>query len=87
MSAPTIVPTTPETYASGAALAMSLGMAVVTVSVSLAAIFGKRGLLSVLPRGSRLVGVLHHGLEIGGALLIVAFGLFMLSPYLLGLLA
>jgi nickel/cobalt exporter len=70
-----------------AALAMSLGMAVVTVSVALATILGKRGLLSVLPRGSRLVGLFHHGLEIGGALLIMAFGLFMLSPYLVGLLA
>jgi nickel/cobalt exporter len=66
------------------ALAMSLGMAVVTVSVSLAAIYGKKGLLSALPRGSRLSGLFHHGLEIGGAVLIVAFGLFMLSPYLLG---
>jgi ABC-type nickel/cobalt efflux system permease component RcnA len=65
-----------------AALAISLGMAVVTVSVSLAAIFGKRGLLSALPRGSRLGNVLHHALEIGGAVLIVIFGLFMLSPYL-----
>jgi ABC-type nickel/cobalt efflux system permease component RcnA len=69
-----------------ASLAMSLGMAVITVSVSLAAIFGKRGLLSALPRGSRLNSLLHHGLEIGGAALIVAFGLFMLSPYLAGLL-
>ena len=66
-----------------AALAMSLGMAVVTVSVSLAAIFGKRGLLSVLHRGSRLGGMLHHGLEIAGAFLIAGFGLLMLSPYLL----
>ena len=37
-----------------AALAMSVGMAVVTVGISLAAIFGKKGLLSALPRGSRL---------------------------------
>jgi ABC-type nickel/cobalt efflux system permease component RcnA len=66
-----------------AALSMSLGMAVVTVSVSLAAILGKRGLLSAFPRGSRLDDLLHNGLEIGGAVLIVAFGLFMLSPYLL----
>jgi nickel/cobalt exporter len=65
-----------------AALAMSVGMAAVTVSVSLAAIFGKRGLLSALPRGSRLGGLLHYGLEIAGAVLIVVFGLFMLSPYL-----
>lgn len=68
-----------------AALAMSLGMAVVTISVSLAAIFGKRGLFSALPRGSRLSNVLHHGLEIGGAVMIVIFGLFMLSPYLVRL--
>ena len=68
-----------------AAVAMSLGMAVVTVGVSLAAIFGKRGLLSTLPRGSRLSTLLHQGLEIGGAVLIIAFALFMLSPYLLGL--
>jgi ABC-type nickel/cobalt efflux system permease component RcnA len=70
-----------------AALAMSLGMAVVTISVSLAAIYGKRGLLSVLPRGSRLSDILHHVLEIGGAVLIVIFGLFMLSPYLAQLLS
>ena len=68
-----------------AALAMSLGMAAVTVGVSLAAIFGKRGLLSTLPRGSRLSTLLHQGLEIGGAVLIIAFALFMLSPYLAGL--
>ena len=67
-----------------AALAMSAGMAVVTVGVSLAAIYGKRGVLSALPRGSRLGGLLHHGLEIAGAVLIAVFGLFMLSPYLLG---
>ena len=65
-----------------AALAMSAGMAAVTVGVSLAAIYGKRGILSALPRGSRLGGLLHHGLEIAGAVLIVVFGLFMLSPYL-----
>lgn len=65
-----------------AALSMSAGMAAVTVGVSLAAIYGKRGLLSALPRGSRLGGLLHHGLEIAGAVLIVVFGLFMLSPYL-----
>jgi ABC-type nickel/cobalt efflux system permease component RcnA len=70
-----------------AALTMSVGMAVVTVGVSLAAIFGKRGLLSALPRGSRLGSLFHHGLEIGGAVLIVVFGLFMLSPYLVGLFA
>jgi nickel/cobalt exporter len=70
-----------------AALAMSLGMATVTVGVSLAAIFGKKGLLSVLPRGSRLSGLFHRGLEIGGALLIVVFGLFMFSPYLIGIAA
>jgi nickel/cobalt exporter len=70
-----------------AALAMSLGMATVTVGVSLAAIFGKRGLLSALPRGSRLGGLFRQGLEIGGALLIVVFGLFMLSPYLIGIAA
>jgi len=70
-----------------AALAVALGMAVVTVGVSLAAVLGKRGLLSALPRGSRLGGLLHHGLEIAGAVLIVAFGLFMLSPYLSGLAA
>jgi nickel/cobalt exporter len=70
-----------------AALAMSLGMAVVTVSVSLAAILGKQGLLAVLARGSDGSGVgkrLHQGLEIGGALLIILFGLFMLSPWLAG---
>jgi ABC-type nickel/cobalt efflux system permease component RcnA len=66
-----------------AALAMSLGMAAVTVGVSLAAIFGKKGVLLALPRDSRLSGVFRHGLEIGGAVLIVAFGLFMLSPYLI----
>jgi nickel/cobalt exporter len=65
-----------------AALAMSVGMAVVTVGVSLAAMFGKRGFLSTLPRGSRLSSLFHHGLEIGGAVLIVVFGLLMLSPYL-----
>jgi nickel/cobalt exporter len=70
-----------------AALAMSVGMTVVTVGVSLAAIFGKRGLLSALPRDSRLSALFHHGLEIGGALLIVIFGLFMLSPHLVGLTA
>ena len=70
-----------------AALAMSLGMAVVTVSVSLAAIFGKRGLLAALDRGSGPGKRLHHGLEIGGALLITVFGLLMLSPWLAGLLA
>jgi len=70
-----------------AALAMSLGMAAVTVGVSLAAIFGKRGLLSALPRDSRLSALFHHGLEIGGAVLIVVFGLLMLSPYLVGLAA
>ena len=69
------------------ALAMSVGMTVVTVGVSLAAIFGKRGLLSALPPDSRLSALFHHGLEIGGALLIVIFGLFMLSPYLVGLTA
>lgn len=69
-----------------AALAMSLGMAVVTISVSLAAIYGKRGLLAALPRDSRLSKVLHRVLEIGGAVLIVTFGLFMLSPYLAPLL-
>jgi ABC-type nickel/cobalt efflux system permease component RcnA len=68
-----------------AALAMSVGMAVVTMGVSLAAVLGKRGLLSALPRGSRLSGLFHHGLEIGGAMLIVVFGLLMLSPYLIGL--
>ncbi|MBN2552121.1 MAG: hypothetical protein JXB06_05100 [Spirochaetales bacterium] len=66
-----------------AALAMSVGMAVVTVGISLAAIFGTKGLLSALPRGSRLGGLLRHGLEIGGAVLIVLFGLFMLGPYLI----
>jgi nickel/cobalt exporter len=66
-----------------AALAMSVGMAVVTMGVSLAAVLGKRGLLSALPRGSRLSGLFHHGLEIGGAVLIVVFGLLMLSPYLI----
>jgi len=70
-----------------AALAMSAGMAVVTIGVSLAAILGKQGLLSALPRGSRLSGALHRGLEIGGAVLIVIFGLFMLSPYLVRLLS
>jgi hypothetical protein len=60
-------------------------MAVVTMGVSLAAVLGKRGLLSALPRGSRLSGLFHHGLEIGGAMLIVVFGLLMLSPYLIGL--
>jgi ABC-type nickel/cobalt efflux system permease component RcnA len=70
-----------------AALAMSIGMAVVTVGVSLAAIFGKKGLLSALPRDSRTGTLFHHGLEIGGAVLIVVFGLFMLSPYLAGLAA
>ncbi len=70
-----------------AALAMSLGMAVVTVSVSLAAIFGKRGLLAALDRGSGPGKRLHHGLEIGGALLITVFGLLMLSPWLAGRLA
>jgi nickel/cobalt exporter len=70
-----------------AALAMSLGMAVVTSGVSLGAIYGKRGLLSALPRGSRLSSMFHHGLEIGGAVLIVVFGLFMLSPYLASLFA
>jgi nickel/cobalt exporter len=69
-----------------AALAMSLGMAVVTIGVSLAAIYGKRGLLSALPRDSSFSNVLHRGLEIGGAVLIVIFGLFMLSPYLAQLL-
>jgi len=73
-----------------AALAMSLGMAVITVSVSLAAILGKQGLLAILARGSHgsdgsEVGKrLHQGLEIGGALLITLFGLFMLSPWLAG---
>jgi ABC-type nickel/cobalt efflux system permease component RcnA len=67
------------------ALALSLGMMVITVSVSLAAILGKQGLLSVLPKGSRLSGLFHHGFEIGGAALIVVFGLFMLSPYLVDL--
>lgn len=67
-----------------AALAMSVGMAVVTVGVSLAAIFGKRGLLSSLPRNSRLSALFHYGLEVGGAVLIVVFGLLMLSPYLVG---
>ena len=70
-----------------AALAMSVGMAAVTVGVSLAAIFGKRGLLSALPRDSRLSALFHHGLEIGGAVVIVVFGLLMLSPYLVGLAA
>jgi nickel/cobalt exporter len=68
-----------------AALAMSLGMAVVTSGVSLGAIYGKRGLLSVFPRSSRLNGLFHQGLEFAGAVLIVAFGLFMLSPYLASL--
>jgi nickel/cobalt exporter len=68
-----------------AALAMSGGMAVVTVGVSLAAVLGKRGILSALSRGSRLSSLFHHGLEIGGAALIVIFGLFMLSPYLVRL--
>jgi nickel/cobalt exporter len=70
-----------------AALAMSLGMAVVTSGVSLGAIYGKRGLLSVFPRSSRLNGLFHQGLEFAGAVLIVAFGLFMLSPYLASLFA
>ncbi len=70
-----------------AALAMSVGMAVVTVGVSLIAIFGKRGFLAALPRGSGLSALFHQGLEIGGAVLIVAFGLFMLSPYLVSLFA
>lgn len=65
-----------------AALAMSGGMAVVTVGVSLAAILGKRGLLTALPVGSLAGGLLHHGIETLGALLIVAFGLLMLVPYL-----
>lgn len=65
-----------------AALAISLGMSVVTVGASLAAIYGKRGLLSALPKDSRLSGLFHHGVEIGGAVLVVVFGLFMLSPYL-----
>ncbi len=55
------------------------------MGVSLAAVLGKRGLLSTLPRGSRLGGLFHHGLEIGGAVLIVVFGLLVLSPYLIGL--
>jgi hypothetical protein len=62
---------------------MSGGMAVVTVLVSLVAILGKRGFLSALPRGSRISGLLHHGLEVVGAVLIVVFGLLMLGPYLL----
>ena len=69
-----------------AALAMSLGMAVVTIGVSLAAIYGKRGLLAALPGDSRLGILAHRVLEIGGAVLIVIFGLFMLSPYLAALL-
>jgi nickel/cobalt exporter len=68
-----------------AALAMSVGMAIITVGVSLAAVVGKRGLLSALPRGSRLSALFHHSLEIGGAVLIVIFGLLMLSPYLIRL--
>jgi nickel/cobalt exporter len=70
-----------------AALAMSLGMAVITVSVSLAAILSKQGLLASLARGSDAGKRLHQGLEIGGALLITVFGLFMLSPWLTGLVA
>jgi nickel/cobalt exporter len=68
------------------ALVMAAGMAVITVTVSLAAILGERGLFAAVPRSSRLGGMLHHGLEIGGAALLAAFGLFMLSPYLAGLL-
>ncbi len=65
-----------------AALAMSAGMAVVTAGVSLAAILGKRGLLAALPGGSRSGRLLHHGIETLGALLVVAFGLLMIVPYL-----
>lgn len=68
-----------------AALAMSSGMAVVTVGVSVAAIAGKRGLLAALPAGSRGGRLLHHGLELLGAGLVIGFGLLMLAPYLAGL--
>jgi len=68
-----------------AALAMSSGMAVVTVGVSVTAIAGKRGLLSALPAGSRGGRLLHHGLELLGAGLVIGFGLLMLAPYLAGL--
>ena len=67
-----------------AVLSMSAGMAVVTVGVSLAVILGKRGLLSVLPSGTRFARIFGHGIEILGTMVLIAFGLLMLAPYIAG---
>jgi ABC-type nickel/cobalt efflux system permease component RcnA len=65
--------------------AMSAGMAVVSIGVSLAAVVGKQRLLAFLTRRSVSFGPVHHIIEIAGALLMTGFGLLMLSPWLAGM--
>lgn len=70
-----------------AGLALSAGMAIVTVSVSLAAILGKQGMLRLASRQTARFHGLHHAVEIAGATVLTAFGLFMVYPYVLAYLS
>jgi ABC-type nickel/cobalt efflux system permease component RcnA len=64
-------------------LALSAGMAIVTVSVSLAAILGKQGVLRLASRQTARFQGIHHVVEVAGATVLTAFGLFMVYPYVL----
>jgi len=66
-----------------AGLALSAGMAIVTVSVSLAAILGKQGFLRLASRQTARFHGIHHVVEIAGATVLTVFGLFMVYPYVL----
>jgi ABC-type nickel/cobalt efflux system permease component RcnA len=65
-----------------AGVSVSLGMATVTVSVSVAAVLGRRGLQALLQGRSLTAELIYHGAATAGAVLVAAFGLLMLSPYI-----
>lgn len=66
-----------------AVLAMSVGTAGVTAPIAALAAAGRTGVVTWVPRHQRVSEILHHGLETAGGVILLAFGIVMLYPYII----